>query len=450
MEKYPHKESSILEFKREIPNKKQVMLKTVVAFANTYGGEIIVGVDDDGYIIGVPEETVECVMDDISRSIYDTVSPGIFPSIYTKRFGDKLVVVDIAEGPSKPYHFASKRISDGTYIRFGSHTMPATPDIIHQLQWQGQRKYLDEMPVYSAQESDIDAQAFEDFLSKRKQGYVKVDVEEMLFHYNILTKDRGRVYPTVGGMLLFGQTPEKFFPETFTICTHIQGTQGREVLATRDCIGSIYQQYRDTIAFVTSRLNTAFTIKGTGPRQETLEIPPEAIREVVLNAIVHRNYLISGPTKITIYDDRVEVFSPGNFPGPIMADQVDIGVTYIRNTVIIRVFRDLGIIEKLGSGFMTLFSSYASYKLPTPIVSEGVGFVKCILPRPVQGVDMNKDEHLAQIFQLFLSQRAIQTSDVMQHLEVSRATAVRILAKYTELGYLKKQGKGAATSYVKA
>lgn len=450
MNQYPHKESAILEFKRDMPQKKQTMLKTVVGFANTYGGQIVVGIDDSGEIIGVPEDAIDQLIDDLNRSIYDSLSPSIYPAIYSKRFGDQLVIViDIAEGGNKPYHFRDMRVNEGTYVRMGTHTMLATQDIIQQLHWQSQRKFLDEMPVYAAQEDDIDMSAFEKFLEQRKQHNIKADPQEMLRHYEILTKDRGRVYPTVAGILLFGKNPEKFFPEAFTICTHIAGTSGRDVIATRDSVGQLFQQYKDCVAFITSHLNASFTIKGTAAREEQLEIPPEAIREIVLNAIVHRNYLIPGPSKITLYDDRLEIFSPGNFPGPIKADKVDIGVTYIRNTIITRIFRDIGFIEKLGSGFITLFKSYAERKLPMPIITEGVGFVKCILPREPIGRKVENLEYSDFINTLLLTKKEIKVSDVMEYLKVSRSTAGRILMQLTQEGHLKKIGKGSATSYIK-
>lgn len=447
---YPDKESAILEFKLEIPSKKQIAMKTIIGFANTYGGQIIVGVDNDRNIVGVPENRVDSLIDDLTRSIYDSIAPSLYPSIYTKRFGEKLVVIiDIAEGSQKPYHFSAKRMSEGTYVRLGSHTVLATPDIIHQLQWQKQHKFLDEMPVHGASDRDIDLIAFEKFLKDRKQKNSNVDTQEMLHHYQILTKDRGRIYPTVGGILLFGKDPQKFFSEAFVICTHFSGISGRDVIATRDSTANLLQQYKDVTAFIVSRLNSSFKIEGAGKRNEELEIPPEAIREVVINAIVHRNYQINGPSKVSIYDDRIEIFSPGNFPGPIMADKVDIGVTYIRNSIITRVFRDAGIIEKLGSGFITLFETYAKRGLPKPIISEGIGFVKCILPRPGPRALFIKEAEEERILHLFLKQDEIKPQDVMDFLSVSRATASRLLSKLVEEGLLEKLGKGPTTRYQK-
>ena len=277
--KYPEKESAPLEFKRNIPAKKEVMLKTVIGFANTFGGQIIIGVDDSHAIIGIAENELDKLTDDITRAIYDAITPSLYPSITTKRMGEKLVlIIDIAEGVNKPYHFSAKRINQGTYVRLGAHTVLATPDIIYQLQWQGQRKFLDEMPVYQANEQDLNFDEFKHFLVERKQAGLPTDLQAMLKHYEILVTERGRIYPSVGGLLLFGKTPEKFFPEAFIICTHYMGNAGREVVATRDCNGPLFQQYKDVVSFILSRLNKSFSIKGTYSREEQLEITQEAIR----------------------------------------------------------------------------------------------------------------------------------------------------------------------------
>lgn len=156
-----------------------------------------------------------------------------------------------------------------------------------------------------------------------------------------------------------------------------------------------------------------------------------------------------GPSKIAIYDDRLEIFSPENFPGPIMADKVDIGVTHIRNTIITRVFRDYGIIEKLGSGFITLFESYAKRELPCPVINEGTGYIKCILPRPTPKTIMTQHSDSSRIEQLLITKNTIKAQDVMKHLNSSKATATRLLTKLTKEGVLEKIGKGPATHYKK-
>ena len=270
--------------------------------------------------------------------------------------------------------------------------------------------------------------------------------------YKLLLEDNHRIYATVAGVLLFSSNPQYYLPEAFVICTHFQGTEGRNVLATRDCTGTLFQQVNDCLAFLSERLYHQFEIKGT-QRDEQLEIPEDALREVVINAIVHRNYQISGPGKIAIYSDRVEIFSPGNFPGPLQSDNLEMGLTYIRNPVICRIFREAGYIEKLGSGFITLFSRYRERQLSTPMVVERTGFVKCILPRP-----SNQPEHPAvtvedmresTIIRLLNVVDALTTKDIVNQFHVSRQTAYRILTVLVNKGLLKKKGSGAATVYIR-
>ncbi len=115
-----------------------------------------------------------------------------------------------------------------------------------------------------------------------------------------LIKEHLQTYPTVGGVLLFGKNPQRFLPEAFVICTHFQATGGRDVIATRDLTGTLFDQYNESLSFIINRLNKQFKIKAAGKRKEVLEIPNEAIGGVLLNAMVHRNYHIPGPAKVAI------------------------------------------------------------------------------------------------------------------------------------------------------
>ena len=243
--------------------------------------------------------------------------------------------------------------------------------------------------------------------------------------------------------------PQQFISEAFIICTHFAGTRGREALATRDCEGTLFQQFIDAHAWVLSRLNRSFTIKGPR-REEQLEIPEDALREVLINAIVHRSYQHKAPTKIAIYDDRIEIFSPGNFPGPLTTDQLEYGFTYMRNPTICKFFRRKGLMEKLGSGFVTLFEQYRDSHLPTPEVIEGSGFVKCILPRP--GPDAHLQEvgtlqREAEILRLLSQHVEVSITDIEKTLSISKPTAIRTLNKLIAEGQIIRVGRGPTTRY---
>ncbi len=447
---YPEKESSILEFKKEIPTKQQIV-KTMIGFCNLYGGRLVLGVDDSRQIVGIPEDDIDQITESLHRSIYESCTPLIIPSIHSQRIDEKVILfIDVSSGMTKPYYLTSEGMNKGTYCRIGAQTIKATPEMIQDLQWQTRGRAPDEMPVHHAHLDDLDKESINTFMSNRIQHAREYSYEELLYHYSLLIKEHNRSYPTIGGILLFGKDPQKYLTEAFIICTHFKGISGREALATRDITGQLFGQYEKALAFVLSQLNRSFVIKGAGQRSEELEIPEEALREVILNAIIHRNYQTSAPIKISIFDDRIEIFSPGNFPGPILQHQLEMGLTFVRNRIIARVFREAGYIEKLGSGFLTLFETYRKRGLKSPVIIEGHGFVKCILPRPSanepkQAQVIGRQEMVMQLF--YLSDE-IRISDVMTHLKISRSTASRILNELVKKEKLQRVGEGAAARYI--
>ncbi|MCS5707671.1 putative DNA binding domain-containing protein [Candidatus Berkiella cookevillensis] len=447
--KYPGKESATLEFKSTLPGKQQIV-STVIAFCNNFGGRLIIGVDDNRRVVGLPDDSIDELINSLHQSIFQSATPVILPMIYSQRLDDKIIlVIEVSSGMNKPYFRTSDGMNNGTFIRVGSHTLKATPEIIQELQWQSRGFYSDEVPVYTSTIDDINLDLFRLFLKQRKNDYNSPDINKMLMQYRLAVEEHKRLYPSVAGILLFGHKPQKFITESFIICSHFKGTSGREALASFDCGGSLFNQLNDCIAFVESRLSRSFKIEGI-KREEQLEIPLKALREAIINAIVHRQYQIPGPTKVAIFDDRIEIFSPGNFPGPLQSDELEMGITYLRNSAICRIFREAGYVEKLGSGFLTMFKLYREHQLPTPTVIEGTGYVKCILPRPVlQRPLIQLTEHEEKILELFDVHEEISPQLVNKILCVSRQTTARILSSLVKKGLIRRYGAGKSTRYRK-
>jgi ATP-dependent DNA helicase RecG len=265
----------------------------------------------------------------------------------------------------------------------------------------------------------------------------------------LIAQEHAHIYASTAGILLFGKEPQHFFTEAMIICSHFKGIEGRDALASIDCTGTLFDQFERAFDFIISRLSKSFVIEGPR-RQETLEIPPKAIREALLNLIVHRNYHQKSPSKIAIYQNRIEFFSPGTFFGPLNAQNLKLGLSFIRNAAICKAFREAEYIEKMGSGFITIFKTYEERNLKPPSIIEGEGFVKCILPRE----PLEKDTHatideLQPILALFDLTNEITISDVMNNLGLSRTTAGRRLDALFQLRKIKKRGKGRGTVYLK-
>jgi ATP-dependent DNA helicase RecG len=465
---FPDKESVTLELKRELPEKLTKIYRTVIGFANRFGGQIIIGIADSGEIIGINENDAHEILEILGKSIYESCVPAILPQLCLQRIEDKtVVVIEVSPGNQKPYYIKSLGITEGIFIRTGRSTVKATPQVQDELIWSARGKSPDSRPMYDTDLSYINIKAFNKFLSQRKQQSEKVEELLALRNYGIVTQDQGQDIPTLGGLLLFGEEPQALITEAFLIVTEYEGTKGRNIRATKDCTGSLFAQYSSAYEFILSKLEYSFVISSR-KRKEVCEIPEIAIREVLVNAIVHRNYQIQAPTKVSVYQDRVEIFSPGSFPGPLDSSCLKAGLTYIRNACITRTFREAGLIEKLGSGFITLFDSYSAAGLPEPRVESDGEYVKCILPRYSsvrKGKKPLKDKREPTKTALPLSSnpskqknpltayvkrhKEFNTQDIVQSHSISRQTAVRHLTSLILEGILERVGKGPSTRYIR-
>ncbi len=312
--------------------------------------------------------------------------------------------------------------------------------------------HYDTMPVFQAEIEDLDIEKIKKFLDARiQQKKNSISLEAALDSYQLVTKVQATMYPTVAGMLLFGTNPQKFFGDAFIIGSTFAGVEGRKVLATRDFEGALFDQYEQAFNFVQSQLNRSFTIEGS-KRTEEFEIPIKAVREALINALVHRNYHIRSTIKIAIYNNRIEIFSPGSFPGPLREHDLQMGLTYTRNQAISKVFREAGYSERLGSGFIAIFSSYRERGLRKPSIVEGPNFVKCILPRPSPGEDMilDKRDDFSKMLELFETATELTSTEIASLTGLSKPTVVRKLTQLIGMGYLKKIGSARTTRYVLA
>ena len=443
--KFPEAESHTLEFKSSLPKNDQI-IKTIIGFCNQAGGRLILGVNDDGKIIGIEENEVMKLMEWLEHAIYQATTPPIIPKILLQRIADKLILVlKVSSGMNKPYYKKNEGLERGTYVRVGRSTLRATSDMIEELRWQGRGLSFDVMPVYQASIEDLDSKKISNFLEKRTSKIQIPITQEVLKMYKLTAEEHAHTYPSVCGLLLFGKKVDYWFSEAMIICSHFSGVSGREAIATRDCTGNLFEQFSNAYDFILSQINKSFTI--TEPkRKEKFEVPEVAIRELLLNAIIHRNYNLRAPIKIAIFQNRIEIFSPGEFPTPFAS--IKLGLTDVRNMAICKVFRESGYIEKLGTGILTAFAAYEEWGLPDPSIINGENFVKCILPRNYHEAIKAPDD-FQKILRLFTTADELAVSDIMVALHIPRATATRRLNELVKNKALIKVGVGRGTKYKK-
>lgn len=443
--KYPESESHTLEFKSTLPKNEQV-IKTIIGFCNQAGGRLILGVNNDSKIIGIEENEAMKLMEWLEHTIYQATTPPIIPKILLQRIGNKLILVlKVSSGMNKPYYKKSEGLERGTYVRVGRSTLRATSDMIEELRWQGRGLSFDVMPIYQASVEDLDSSKISKFIEKRT-GEKEISItDEILKTYKLIAEEHAHTYPSVSGMLLFGKKVDYWLSEAMIICSHFSGISGREVISTRDCTGTLFEQFSNAYEFILSQINKSFTIRKP-KREEKFEIPEMAIRELLLNAIIHRNYHLRAPIKVAIFQNRIEIFSPGGFPTPFAS--VKLGLTDVRNMAICKIFRESGYIEKLGTGILTAFAAYEQWGLPEPSIIDGENFVKCILPRDSYKA-VHASDDLQQILKLFTTADELAVSDIMTALHIPRATATRRLNELVKNGDLSKVGRGKGTKYKK-
>jgi len=382
-------ESKTLEFKRELNNSnKEKVLQTIIAFANGSGGNIVFGIDDDRRIIGV-ENPFE-LEEKLSNITFDSISPTIrIDAVFITEQNKTLVIIKIPLGIETPYYLKNKGMENGTYIRVGSSTRLASKEIIKSLQFRGENISYDSQIDYRFSKDDMDFPRIKKIFKEKKDIQIK---EDHLFMFNLLARRDEKIYPTVAGMLLFPKKEYIEYDFAQIKCAHFKGNTKDIFIDKAEFRGSIIDQIESAIKFIKSNIKLSAVI-GDVYREEKYEYPIPALREAIINAVTHRNYLLKGQNiKVAIFDNRIEVTSPGDLPVGFSVD--DIGKTdfsKLRNLSIGRIFSELKIIEQWGRGFSNIIKSCKQYENIVPEFMEELMQFKIIFwNRKIDEIVSNK------------------------------------------------------------
>jgi len=440
-------ESKILELKSELPQHDQIA-KTIAAFANTSGGKLVVGVDNDRQVVGVNEDDILGLQDRIASIIYNRCYPAILPEIYTANLEGKLVlVVEVFRGNLLPYYLKSEGKNNGTYLRIGATNRKADLEHVLELERQRRNQSFDEeiCPEQTLQALDLT------LLESRFTLRGKPLNEETLKNLKLVKQEQGSLYPTQGLIILLGQHPHVVIK-----CARFKGTDMSVFLDRKEYSGDLFSQLEQTEAFIKNHTHLRGEINGL-QRTDIFELPEAALREALVNAVVHRDYTNQGrDIKVGVYDDIVNVVSPGGFPSTLTAETLLDGRSEIRNRVIARVFKELGYIEQWGSGIKRIKAACLARGLAEPQIREKGDFVDVEFYRPVPDTagyrrippdsltpqESNIINHIEQ-------HGSITASDVEQILSVKERRAREVLREMTKKGLLEKQGSARNTSYVR-
>ena len=357
-------EDKVLEFKENTKNLSSI-IKTVVAFANTAGGIIIIGIEDrTKKIIGVKNSLDE--EERLINTISDSITPFIIPNIEIHSYKNKeLLIINIPHSAG-PYYIKSLGIEKGTFIRSGSTNRIADSEMLETLKLYAKKITFDEIAYPIENIDSLDWIAIKELFRESNKRITESKAEDL----ELLVNHFGKLCPSMGGIILFGKKRLKIFPDAIMRCVRFAGYDKSKVIDHLEIDDYPIYAIEESIKFITR--NTKTGIKFDKIRRiDVPEYPPIAVREAVINAVIHTDYTIKGSCiLIAIFEDRIEITNPGGIPLGITLERALSGASRIRNRVIAKTFRELGLIEQWGSGLQRIINSCNKRGLKKPLFED--------------------------------------------------------------------------------
>ncbi len=426
-------EGKQLEFKREVSSSAAI-LRTVTAFANTAGGLLLIGVEDKTRAVRGVVDALD-VQERIANIISTGIHPPLMPAIEVLPWRNKSVIaVEVFPSYSCPHHVIEAGAEQGTYIRVGASNRRVDQAMREELRRSSRREAYDEEPLPGLSPETIDFRAASaSFAPFRILG--NQDLESL----HLVVSHQGRRVPTRGGMILFGRERERFFPDAWIQAGRFRGTSKTHILDSREFHAYPDQAVEEAARFVQQHASQAVRIEGM-KRSEHWSIPLPAVREALVNAVVHADYShLGSPIRVLVYDDRVEVESPGLLPFGLVVDDILRGVSRLRNRVIARVFKELRLIEQWGSGVGRMIESCREHGLPAPVFEE-VGTHFRVTFRLEPGTGMVMDDVSRRILMNIKDKGQLSTRSVAEAVGLSTRSARTKLKALVDRGFIAEVG----------
>ena len=357
-------EGKTLEFKRDLSS-PDGLLKTVIAFANTAGGTLLVGVEDGTrQVRGVAEPLA--LEERLASLITDSITPRLLPDLEILTYRKTHVVaVQVFPSPIRPHYLAKAGLQAGTYVRVGSTNRRVDDALIAEMQRFARGEAFDERALPDLDSEAIDFRAASELFAPVRK-LARRDLETL----RLMTSHQSRKVPTVGGVILFGSDRLRHFPDAWIQVGRFKGTDRAAILDHAELKTAPIWAIEAAISFVEKHSTHGADI-GRLRRTERWSLPPAAVREAVVNAVAHADYSQSGaPIRLALFDDRLEVENPGLLPFGLTVADLPLGISRLRNRVIGRVFHELGLVEQWGSGIQRMIAVCRDAGLTSPVFEE--------------------------------------------------------------------------------
>lgn len=471
-------ESKTLEFKERLPANAKNYLKTIVAFSNCLGGKLIIGVSDkNNQIVGIDMDIdIFTMMDDIANAIADNCEPQIIPNIYPVTIDKKtIIVIEVVKGSLQPYYIKSLGKDNGTYIRIGATSHPADVIYLSEMELKKRNISFDSLPCEKFIVTDelIDKccnMIYESKMLYEHSYQVKRITLENLINWKVLIEENNRLIAS-NAFAIMMQEDDTYFDNSRVQCGLFKGDTRSFFIDKKEYNGPIFKLIESAYDFIIRHINVGLNIDGLNSLPD-YEIDPFIIREVLNNAFHHRSYIDDGAIQVSIFDNKLEITSPGSIYNNLSIEQIISGRTSSRNKILTRLFKEMGLIEEWGTGLQRIIDKCKETGLPDPkfedmdtafrvtiyrkntVIKEKMiefnnNSVKNMTELMKQIENFNhKDQQKVILIYEYLKDHNFITSTIAQTLlNVSESTCRRILVRCEKANILKSSGNTKSRKY---
>lgn len=428
-------ETENIEFKLQVTDE---VYKEVIAFANTDGGTIYIGIDNNGNVVGIDD--VDETFTRITNGIRDAIQPDVTMFIKYALQDDGVVKITVGEGSYKPYYLKSKGLKpSGVYIRQGASKAQASPEQIRRMIKESDGDIFEKM---RSMEQNLTFRAAEDIFKK-----YNVEFSEEKYRILGITDYTDSLYTNLA-LILSDQCMH-------TIKVAVFGNDfNTEFRDSKEFSGSVFKQLEDTFGYLMLCNKTVATFKGL-EREERSDYPPEAIREALLNAIVHRDYSFSGSIIINVNDNETEFISIGGLLPGLSPDDIRSGISQPRNKSLAEIFHRLHLIESYGTGIRRIYNLYRNCSVQPRIEITSNTF-KIVLPnmngsnvKEKVGATPDVTSQKQTVLDFIEENGGITDSEVQELLDVKSTRAYTLMKEMEKEGLIIIVGRGSDKKYLK-
>lgn len=445
-------ESTNIEYKSELPSDNSKWLNSIVSFSNTNGGKLYIGIEDETYkVVGINESRSK-LENKVANIIYSGIRPLPIIDISFKNIEDKdVLIINVSRGNQTPYYLSSRGVDEGVFVRFGSTDRIATQAQIEELELMGKRTVFSNERYTSLIDQssyEISKNELNNFLREINSKNVLKEINiNKLLEWEVILKNFNKYYATNGYMLITSNP----FSYAYIRLGVFNGVDKANLYKQNTFEGSLIDQYEAVIDSLKGYLDKGYNFDGV--RTKEYVIPEVVIREIIANAIVHRNYLDTHPIRIEVYSDRLSVISPGSLYDGLQLEEMLSGVSKLRNRNVAEIFYSLGYIEKWGSGIQRANHALANSGMKLlDIDDENIHHVIVNIyfekTGPIIGLEDIKIPTLEQVINYYESKNnTFKRIDLEYDFDITERQARTLIEKLVDNKLIVKMGSGPSTYY---